>query len=68
MFIGVNAGDRGKKNPMNLQNGLVRHEFLEIMLRAALKKCFDSGEAESEEAAVHKFHLDIMKPYEDYIL
>ena len=41
-FITVNSG---KKGPLIPANALIRFQFVEILLRMALKKYFESGEA-----------------------
>ena len=48
-FITVNSG---KKGPLIPANALIRFQFVEILLRMALKKYFESGEAQSEAQAV----------------
>ncbi len=47
-FITVNANKRG---PLIPANALVRCQFLEILIRLAIKRFFESGEAPSEALA-----------------
>lgn len=47
LFIGVNAGNM-RKAPFIPEKALVRFQFMEILVRAALKKFFESGDSESE--------------------
>lgn len=63
MFIGVNAGMQ-KKGSMNPEKALVRFEFLEILLRSALKKYCESGELESEVEALGAFWDDYLEPHQ----
>jgi hypothetical protein len=54
LFIAVNAGQQ-KKSPYNPDKLLVRYEFLEIMLRTALKKYIEPGFLDNEADAVENF-------------
>jgi len=42
LFIGVNANSQ-KKSAFIPEKGLVRFQFMEIMIRAGIKKYFESG-------------------------
>ena len=42
LFITVNAGNK-VKNSMIPANSLVRYQFMEILMRLAIKKYYDSG-------------------------
>ena len=55
MMITVNAGKSGPLNPANF---LVRHQFLEFIIRCAIEKFFASGEVETELDAVKRMIED----------
>lgn len=54
LFIAVNAGQQ-KKSPFNPDKLLVRYEFLEIILRTALKKYVEPGFLDNEPEAIDRF-------------
>jgi hypothetical protein len=58
-FITVNSG---KKGPLIPANALIRFQFLEIFLRMALKKYFESSEALTEWQAVEMMIENNLKP------
>jgi hypothetical protein len=58
-FITVNSG---KKGPLIPANALIRFQFLEIFLRMALKKYFESGDALTEWQAVEMMIENNLKP------
>jgi NLR family CARD domain-containing protein 3 len=68
LFIGVNAGQHQKKGSMNPDKALVRFEFLEILLRCALKKYLESGETDSETAALQLLWEDYLEPHQQDML
>lgn len=51
LFIGVNAGNQ-RKAQFIPQNGLVRFQFVEILMKAAIKRYFESGDVECELDAI----------------
>lgn len=58
-FITVNAGKKGALIPAN---ALIRFQFVEILLRIALKRYFEGGEAETEAAAFQMLIDRNLKP------
>jgi hypothetical protein len=66
LFIAVNVNKGGAhttSNEFNSEKALVRHEFLEIVLRIAVKKYFESEKVYSETAAIAKFAQENLEPY-----
>lgn len=66
LFIAVNVNKGGAQttsNEFNSEKSLVRHEFLEILLRIAVKKYFESEKVNSETAAIAKFTSENLEPY-----
>ena len=51
LFIGVNAGNQ-RKAPFIPEKGLVRFQFVEILMKAAIKRFFESGDVETELEAM----------------
>ncbi len=58
-FITVNSG---KKGPLIPANALIRFQFVEILLRMALKKYFESGEALNEAQSVELMIENNLRP------
>lgn len=58
-FITVNSG---KKGPLIPANALIRCQFVEILLRMALKKYFESGEALNEAQSVELMIDNNLRP------
>ena len=52
----------GKKGPLIPANALIRFQFVEILLRIALKRYFESGEAHTEADAVNMLIDANIKP------
>jgi hypothetical protein len=67
LFIGVNASSKGKgeKTENNSDKSLCRNEFLEIIIRSAMKKYCENGELENEGDAVDRFWNDYLHPYKN---
>ncbi|CDW85738.1 UNKNOWN [Stylonychia lemnae] len=64
-FIIVNSIKKGEINPAN---GLVRYQFLEIMMRVALKKYHSSGFCKTQSEAVAKLIDKNFMPIQNSIL
>ena len=66
LFIAVNASQKksGENNP---DKSLCRSEFLEVLIRAALKKYCESGETENEGDAVDRLWKEFFYPYQQKI-
>ena len=58
-FITVNAGKRG---PLIPANGLIRFQFVEILVRIAMRRYGESGEAINEADAVRMLVDENLKP------
>jgi len=59
LFITVNGNKRTDLIPAN---ALVRFQFVEIILRLAIKKCYETGEVENELDAVELFYERHIEP------
>lgn len=65
IFITVNAN---KKAPLIPANSLVRYQFVEIILRLAFKRYFDSGEEFTEADALKKVHMEHLQKYQNKMM
>ena len=63
LFIGVNANQQ-KKSPFIPEKALVRFQFLEILVKAAIKKYFESGDVSDEVLAVQLLYDDYLIPHQ----
>ncbi len=68
MFVAVNINF----NPLvhtefNSEKAIVRYEFLEVMIRAALKKFIEFGNIKSEAEAINQFNEQYLIPYKAQI-
>jgi hypothetical protein len=64
LFIAVNSN----QNPIvhtkfNSSKGIIRYEFLEAVMKAAVKRYFEYGTAETEAEAMHQFWTQCLQPH-----
>ena len=59
LFITVNANKRG---PLIPANSLVRFQFMEILIRLAIKRYYESGDVPSEAEAVRQLITNNIQP------
>eukprot|EP00347_Sterkiella_histriomuscorum_P017331 403349792 len=64
LFIGVNAGNQ-RKAAFIPEKALVRFQFLEILMKAAIKRYFESGDVESELEAIDILESSHLRPIKD---
>ena len=64
LFIGVNAGNQ-RKATFIPEKALVRFQFLEILMKAAIKRYFESGDVESELEAIDILEKAHLRPIKD---
>ena len=64
LFVAVNSSDK-KQSTFNNDKQIVRYEFLEIMIRVAIKRYFESGKVQTEADAVQKLWDDHLKPHKE---
>ena len=65
LFIAVNASSKGKSdNKINPDKQLCRYEFLEILIRIAIKYYCENGEIESEGDAVDLLWNEFLNPHQ----
>ena len=67
LFIAVNASSKGKqdKSENNPDKSLCRHEFVEILIRSAVKRYCENGDTENEGNAVDKLWNDYLHPHQN---
>lgn len=64
LFIAVNTSSNpAVKTEFNSAKGIIRYEFLEVMIRAALKKYCEFGNVKSEAEAINLFWEQYLLPY-----
>ena len=59
LFLTVNGK---KQTPMNPATALVRHQFMEIILRLAIKRYYDTKQVKSEADAVKEAFREFLLP------
>lgn len=63
LFIENNALKDQRKSIFNPDKALCRFEFLSVMIRLAVKKYCEQGDAESEVDAVQRLWTEYLEPH-----
>ena len=69
LFIAVNSN----ANPIvhtkyNSSKGIIRYEFVEAIIKIALKRYIEFGTAKSESEAMHQFWLEYLEPHQKEVM